>query len=626
MYTRTRLLLIAIPVGLILLVGGVFLVDISRQGDNVFRNTSVGGVALGGLTELEALSVLQTHQDTLSATPIEVAINGDTDTLLPPEVGLSLDLDTALSLALDVGKTGSFFIRLTHWFNSFGGSTEVKLSTEVDFETFTLSMEALSDTLVNQPPFNGGIEIVDGALSAQYPQTGRVLDLADALPNITTSFQQSPRSTVQLKDLVKEPLLTQDHITASIREAQRLFSGPITLQTPDPEKVLTITEAELLEAFIATTNLESQRVEISFDDAFLRGLVVPIAGDLATEPKDAEMLFLEDGTVEIVPGFPGTTVDIGLLGEALAVAGNRTDRTAKLPVLENAQPEITSESLGSLGIKHLVSKFTTYHSPGQDRVVNIQTMAATVDGTIIGPGEVFSLNGVVGQRTLAKGYLPAGTIVSGEHVDTVGGGVSQFATTTYNAMFWAGLEDVSHQSHTEYFSRYPEGIEATVNWPELDLKFRNDTENSIMVKTSFEPNSISLYIWGDNDGRFQEGEQSRGSLHTNVVNEGGPMARRVTATVSGRYGYTEPGIRYDENVEILPGDELQVNDGRIGWSVKVIRFIELEGEITEQQWIARYLSAPIVFERHPCFITGEMLECPPATTLTTETEAPTTTS
>jgi vancomycin resistance protein YoaR len=619
MYTRTRLLLIAIPVGLILLVGGVFLVDISHQGDNVFRNTSVGGVALGGLTELEALSVLQTHQDTLSATPIEVSINGDTDTLLPPEVGLSLDLDTALSSALDVGKTGGFFNRLTHWFSSFGGSTEVKLSTEVDYETFTLSMEALSDTLVNEPPFNGGIEIVDGALSAQYPQTGRVLDLADALPNITTSFQQSPRSTVQLKDLVKEPLLTQDHITASIREAQRLLSGPITLQTPDPEKVLTITEAELLEGFIATINLESQRVEISFDDAFLRGLVVPIADDLATEPKDAEMLFLDDGTVEIVPGFPGTTVDIGLLGEALAVAGNRTDRTAKLPVLENAQPEITTESLESLGIKHLVSKFTTYHSPGQDRVVNIQTMAATVDGTIIGPGEVFSLNGVVGQRTREKGYLPAGTIIKGEHVDTVGGGVSQFATTTYNAMFWAGLEDVSHQSHTEYFSRYPEGIEATVNWPELDLKFRNDTENSIMVKTSFEPNSISLYIWGDNDGRFQEGEQSRGSLHTNVVNEGGPMARRVTATVSGRYGYTEPGTRYDENVDILPGEELQVDDGRIGWSVKVIRFIELEGEITEQQWIARYLSAPIVFERHPCFITGELIECPVEETTTTST-------
>ena len=624
MYTRTRLLLIAIPVGLILLVGGVFLVDISRQGDNVFRNTSVGGVALGGLTELEALSVLQTHQDTLSATPIEFSINGDTDTLLPPEVGLSLDLDTALSSALDVGKTGSFFSRLTHWFSSFGGSTDVKLSTEVDYETFTLSMEALSDTLVNQPPFNGGIEIVDGALSAQYPQTGRVLDLADALPNITTSFQQSPRSTVQLKDLVKEPLLTQDHITASIREAQRLLSGPITLQTPDPEKVLTITEAELLEAFIANINLESQRVEISFDDAFLRGLVVPIADDLATEPKDAEMLFLDDGTVEIVPGFPGTTVDIGLLGEALAVAGNRTDRTAKLPVLENAQPEITTESLGSLGIKHLVSKFTTYHSPGQDRVVNIQTMAGTVDGTIIGPGEVFSLNGVVGQRTLEKGYLPAGTIIKGEHVDTVGGGVSQFATTTYNAMFWAGLEDVSHQSHSEYFSRYPEGIEATVNWPELDLKFRNDTENSIMVKTSFEPNSISLYIWGDNDGRYQEGEQSRGSLHTNVVNEGGPKARRVTATVSGRYGYTEPGTRYDENVDILPGEELQVDDGRIGWSVKVIRFIELEGEITEQQWIARYLSAPIVFERHPCFITGELIDCPDETTPPTSS-APTTT-
>lgn len=626
MTNKLRTLLIAVPVGFALLIGGVFLVDTARHADEIVRNTSVGGVDVSGLTVNEAVTLLQTHQDTLAATPFEVSIRDNRDTVVPSRVGLSVDIEGALAAAINRNRGGGVFSRFTQWLGNFGATEDLNLSTEVDHEVFVLSMESLSDTLVNDPPFNGGIGFIDGALAPLYPTTGRVLDVADALQKMTAEFQAAPRSPIVLSDQVKEPLLTQDHITAGIREAQRLLGGPITLRTPDPDKVLTITEEQLKGAFEAVVHAEEQRITFSFDEDFLTGLVEPIADSLATEPVDAEMLFLEDGTVEIVPGRSGTIVDLEQLAEALTLAGNRADRSADMPVLENAAPSVTTEALEALGIVHLVSKFTTYHPPGQDRVVNIQTMAGTVNGTIVGPGEVFSLNGVVGQRTLEGGYLPAGTILKGEHVDTVGGGVSQFATTTYNAMFWAGLEDVSHQSHSEYFSRYPEGIEATVNWPELDLKFRNDTDTSIMVRTSFEPNSISVYIWGDNDGRLQEGEQSRGTLQTSVVTEGGPNARRVTATVSGRYGYTEPGIRYDENPEIEPGIDEPISSGRTGWSVKIVRFIEVDGVVTEQEWVARYLSAPEVFERHPCYITGELVDCPIETTTTlvppTSTEPP----
>ena len=98
------------------------------------------------------------------------------------------------------------------------------------------------------------------------------------------------------------------------------------------------------------------------------------------------------------------------------------------------------------------------------------------------PGEVFSLNGIVGERTAANGFVKGFIIKGGKFKEELGGGVSQSATTTFNAMFFAGLKDIQHQPHTLYIDRYPAGREATVAWPSLDLKFQNDTKYGVLVQ------------------------------------------------------------------------------------------------------------------------------------------------
>ena len=102
--------------------------------------------------------------------------------------------------------------------------------------------------------------------------------------------------------------------------------------------------------------------------------------------------------------------------------------------------------------------FTTYYNPGEPRVTNIHRIADIVDGTLVLPGHEFSMNDVVGQRTLDKGFVVAGAIRDGKHVDEVGGGVSQFATTTFNAAYFCGLDITSYQAHSEYFTRYPRAV------------------------------------------------------------------------------------------------------------------------------------------------------------------------
>jgi vancomycin resistance protein YoaR len=129
-------------------------------------------------------------------------------------------------------------------------------------------------------------------------------------------------------------------------------------------------------------------------------------------------------------------------------------------------------------------------------VTNIHTIADIVDGYVVLPGETFSLNGVVGRRDRGRGFVEAPQILRGQFVKDVGGGVSQFATTLFNAVFFSGLKDVQHTPHSYYISRYPPGRESTVSFPEPDFRFQDDAPTGVLIKTSYTARSITVTFWG----------------------------------------------------------------------------------------------------------------------------------
>jgi vancomycin resistance protein YoaR len=139
--------------------------------------------------------------------------------------------------------------------------------------------------------------------------------------------------------------------------------------------------------------------------------------------------------------------------------------------------------------------FTTYFDPGQPRVTNIHRIADLVRGAVIQPGGTFSVNDHVGPRTTSKGFVEAGAIRDGVHVEEVGGGVSQFATTTFNAAYFAGLDILTYQAHTESFSRYPPGREATMGYPNPDLRIRNNSPHCILIWTSYTATSVTVTLY-----------------------------------------------------------------------------------------------------------------------------------
>lgn len=212
-----------------------------------------------------------------------------------------------------------------------------------------------------------------------------------------------------------------------------------------------------------------------------------------------------------------------------------------------------------------VSSFTTFFKCCENRVTNIRIMARTVDGYVVMPGETFSIDRIVGQRTTAKGYLPAPYLQGGEgRCCAIGGGVSQFGTTIHNAVFWGGYQIDDHQPHSGWISRYPLGIEATLVYSSIDYKFTNDTVTPIYIETSTTSTSVTVELWG-NQGEWQiRGFHPIGSRSSSmtVLDQGGSNAKRVSARVTG----SAPG------------------------SVKIVRTLTQGGVANSQTWYWFYVS------------------------------------
>jgi vancomycin resistance protein YoaR len=162
-----------------------------------------------------------------------------------------------------------------------------------------------------------------------------------------------------------------------------------------------------------------------------------------------------------------------------------------------------------MGIDRRMSTYKTYNAGTADRITNLRLGVEHLDDTLVPPGGTFSLNRAIGERTAERGFKPAPVILGTEYGEEVGGGTSQVATTVFNAAWEAGLAISERNPHALYISRYPLGRDATVYWPTLDLKFRNDTEHWILVKGFAEPDGIRVSIYG---GETRRVESSPGTM------------------------------------------------------------------------------------------------------------------
>ena len=221
-----------------------------------------------------------------------------------------------------------------------------------------------------------------------------------------------------------------------------------------------------------------------------------LSAAVSRKPQDAHFQVTATGKIVIRPSAPGLQLDVPATAKAIAAAAFSVNkRTANL-VVRVANPQRTTEIAKTMGIDSVVSSYTTTYGGTPGRLNNVQLVAELIDGTLIAPGDTFSFNGTTGERTAAKGFQEAPVIINGELQNGLGGGICQVSTTVFNAAFDAGLPITARTNHALYISHYPLGRDATVNYPDLDLKFVNDTAHWLLLRTFVGAGSLTVNLYG----------------------------------------------------------------------------------------------------------------------------------
>ena len=606
---RTVLLVLA-PLLILLLPIAVYAADRSANAGNIPRNVMIAGVDVAGLAPDEASTVVLARQDDLYGDPYLFVVNAKTFSLAPAEVGFAVDVDSGLAAAIATDDHG-FVDGFLPWLERFGATTDFPVSVEVDDESIDRLLDQWEIEAIRTPAFEGDIGIIDGAVSVDYPIPGLRIDRDAARLVVRDTILSGQHDEQEIPLIDRLPTLSRADFDAAAATISALIDRPITLSSLEYGATLVIMPADLAAAAtIDVVTTPPGRIDIGLDPDRMSEILAERLAELETLPVEVEIdVSLASNQVSVVPPQNGTRVDVDALTDAVYAAALDGGR-GELPMASDVEPNITAEEVESWGELGLVSSFRTKFASGQPRVTNIRLMARTVDGSIVWPGETFSINEKVGRRTEAKGYVRDGAIINGDvyccdSPTNVGGGVSQFATTFYNAVFFGGYEDIEHQPHSIYFSRYPEGREATLGYPHPDVVFRNNSDAPVIIRTSGTATSVSVLFYGNNGGL------------------------KVASERSERFNFTEPRVIYEENPSLNPGVERVAKRGTEGWTVAVTRVITYpDGTVERQRLTWRYRGSPRKIEVASCGTLPNSVRCtnPPATTPSTTVPEETTTT
>lgn len=238
---------------------------------------------------------------------------------------------------------------------------------------------------------------------------------------------------------------------------------------------------------------------LDIDASVMDPVLSSIAEEIGVAAKDASFALDENGDIYIVPSEDGVALDEENTKTAILDALSNDEIAAvDLVVNVNATPERTTADLEAMNVNGVLATFSTKYNAGQtSRSQNLKQASEYLDMTIVYPGETFSFNDTVGERTTARGFSSAMVIESGIYREGLGGGVCQVSTTLYGALLRTGLEVTERKNHTLTCAYVPPSQDAMVAWGSSDLCFKNNYDCAVVIHASCGGGVISMTIYGD---------------------------------------------------------------------------------------------------------------------------------
>ncbi|MEH6793073.1 MAG: VanW family protein [Rhodococcus sp. (in: high G+C Gram-positive bacteria)] len=475
---------IAIGTGAVVAVLALlYAADWITSSDRVPRGVTVAGIEVGGKSHSDAEALLRSELGARAEQPVLVDVGDRQVEVLPAAAGLGVDWNATLD------RAGSQPINPITRLTSLFGSREIGVVSTTDEQALTAAVDGLR-VETDRAPVEGDV-VFDGSTPiAVAPLSGRELDADGTRRNLQTEWASGATEVVYESTPVT---VTQDAV-------DRAFAD---IAVPAVEAPVIVSGRQDVDATLPTDRVgEVLRFDPDgqggltpiYDTDVATGILAPQLVRTEVPPKDASFTF-SGGAPTVVPGEMGELVEwrktLEQLPALLSADGPRTTEA----IYEPAPPALTTEDAQNLGVREVIAEYTTggfEYASG----VNIGLTADIVNGALVKPKETFSLNGYTGPRGTAQGFVESGIIDNGRPDRAVGGGISQFATTLYNASYFAGMEDTDHTEHSYYISRYPEAREATVFEGAIDLKFTNPNDTGVVIQSFADSSSVTVRLWG----------------------------------------------------------------------------------------------------------------------------------
>ena len=543
-HRRRRRVAVLIAAGVVALVLVVTLAAAASGSDTIHSNVTVHGVEVGGLTVGQA--ALKLARTAPKDGAVTLTWNGHRWTLSAATLHARIAAVSAARAAYRYTRQGNFLARswTRFWLvlRRHDIAPRVVLAQPRTAERLTAIARD-----VDVRPVQGSVTVTGAQPVVRQARNGRAVDRAAVLSLFEGAVVSGHHATAALPLVTVAPQVSTADARTAAATALSWLSGPLALTHGG--RTWTISRQDLGQYLDFVPQKDSPRLRVTFDSPVTRGYFDFITQQVGKPGKNASFTTSANGRhVKIRPGTSGYgVVPLPTIANMEAAAAASGGARRAVAVFGKAPPVLSYADAKAMGITRRIGTYTTSVAGTANRLTNVGLGASLLNNTLIGPGKVFSVNATTGERTAAKGFKLAPTIINGKLGDSVGGGMCQVSTTVFNAAFEAGLQIVERHNHDLYISHYPLGRDATVSYGSYDLKFRNDTPHWILLKTTFTGWSLNVSLYS------------------------APLHRKVVASTSAWYGFVAFTVQKQNDPTLAKGKTSIDTPGVGGMSIDCFR-------------------------------------------------------
>lgn len=538
--------------------------------DHVYPGVTISGVSVSGKKQDEVTSLLKSK--TNIPQDLTFSYNDQSFKIPTSTLDLNYDFTKTSKRAIQVGRSGNPIFDIQEILNSILGKKNLGRDFTINEDQLNSFISETSIQIITTPK-NPSIQIIDKEVVINPGKPGTKIDLQKLRADISQNLSFANENPIPIELQEDDPSLTKDEVSILQTKANSLIGKKINI------------------------NFEGE--EFPIDDSILVSLLNPKGGwsensisqtidqvtkEFERDPQNAKFDFASGYVKSFLPDRDGITIKKDELKtqiqNALESLNSNQIANIDLPV-EKTPAKIKTSDVNNLGIKELIGSGTSHFAgSASSRIHNISLASSILDGTLIAPGETFSFNKTIGDISIDTGYLQAYIIQNGQTVLGDGGGVCQVSTTLFRAALNTGLPIIQRTAHAYRVYYYEQdalpGFDATVYSPTVDLKFKNDTQNYILIQTQLDLRRLVLTfnLYGTSD------------------------ARSVDITKPVLWDYTPaPAALYTDDPTLPKGTIKQIDFAAPGTKSKFEYTVTRNNEIINKQtfysnfkpWQARYL-------------------------------------